>query len=138
MWHWTADGADPEDQLVGVNSIKYNFELLPYTIEAHHAMEAGHFNLLRHEHCVPRTYFADHLIQHEFATVTEMKICLERYCRAVIVTKREDVLLLRDRMPDGWNWQEGAVYARYAHAPHPLGGSVIDHIQTPSPTVTRE
>lgn len=131
MWHWTADGIDQQAHLVGVNAIKYNFELLPYTTGAHLAMEAGHFSLLRHEHSVPRTYFADYLIEHEFGSVAEVQICMENYCRAVIVTKREDALLLRDRMPDGWSWQEGHVYARYAHAQRPEGGSVLDYIQHP-------
>ncbi len=131
MWHWTADGIDPQQQLVGVNAIKYNFELLPHTTHAHLAMEGGHSKLLRHEHCIPRTYFADYLIQHEFGSVAEMQMCLENYCRAVIVTKSEDARLLRDRMPDGWNWQEGHIFARYAHAQHPEGGSVLEHIQCP-------
>jgi hypothetical protein len=111
MWRWTADGVHLETGTVTINAIKYNVELLPHSHAA--AAQAGGGGL-RHEHAVPRGALARRIIEENMG-LQDVHAFLGSFCRAAIVTREEDELLVpRREMPTGWSWQHP--YQRYINA----------------------
>ena len=70
---------------------------------------------LIHEHPVPRKEIRARLFSLEQATPESVQTILDALCFGVVVTKVEDVALIKAglnaKMPDGWDGKD--VYARY-------------------------
>ena len=111
MWRWTADGTSLKTGAVCPDVLKYDVRQLPCTAAAG-VIAATTIKDLRHEHIVPRILLTDHIIEQDMTQRSIFKF-LTRFCKSVIVTKEEDVILSRSNMPTGWTWEEGCVYARY-------------------------
>jgi hypothetical protein len=111
MWRWTADGVEQQTGAVTINAVKYNMVHLPNSAAA--VARVGGTGL-RHEHAVPRRVLAHRIIEENMG-LQDIHNFLGRFCRAAIVTRDEDQLLVpRREMPPGWNWEHP--YQRYINA----------------------
>src|SRR5580698_501835 len=101
LWRWTADAVEIKSGAVKQDGFKYDCRVHPHTIEASKAQRKER----RHEHAVPRMLLADRIIDTNLNEEGVFKL-LERFCRAVVVTKEQDSRLKpRHKMPEGWKWK---------------------------------
>ena len=102
LWHWTADGV-PTDTLElewrGRDRLKYSFQHLSHSREAHESFITAGKKGLIHEHVVPRHLLVTHLLDQPPSDAALVIEFLQRYCRGAIVTSDQDRDLDRDSMP---------------------------------------
>ena len=90
---------------------------LPHTKEALAALERG--EVVRHEHVVPLGKLAERALDLGMkGSDEEVKKLFQEYCKAALVTRKQDLQLnekgLRDEMPLQWQWGDDPL-ARYRH-----------------------
>ena len=117
LWRWTVDGVDVETGSVERNVVKHDPDLLPITQAAldwiNQNPSLSRSKHLTHEHTVPRKMLADQMIAQNM-DINKMFELLRTFCKAVIITREEDALILpRRAMPAGWVWENGDPFARY-------------------------
>ena len=70
-----------------------------------------------HDHSVPHSFVLNKLLALKNVTNLALKDVISKYYRIGVITKEEDKLLsdngLRSKMPNGWDENNGSVYARY-------------------------
>lgn len=70
-----------------------------------------------HEHVIPHSIVMKKLLTLESLTSENVMSVIEKYYLICVITKKEDKLLtaagLRSKMPDGWDEEDGSVFARY-------------------------
>jgi hypothetical protein len=114
MWRWTADGVDDKG-IIRQDALKYSVE---FQIASQSAIDARQHGVggLRHEHIVPRARLTREILRRNLQG-TGLRAFLSKFCRAAIVTAKEDAdLLPRSDMPDGWDFEDGGIYQRYINA----------------------
>jgi hypothetical protein len=75
---------------------------------------------LTHEHVIPKNMIIERLLHLPKPSANSVHQLLTVYCKGAVVTREEDSQLnklgLRSKMPDGWTWDAGDVWARYTTA----------------------
>lgn len=102
LWHWTADGVpegSSELDWRGRDRLKYDFQRLAHTREAHDKSTKTGKKGLVHEHIVPRHLIVERLLDQPPRDAEAIVEFLQKYCRGAIVTKDQDRELHRDAMP---------------------------------------
>ena len=70
-----------------------------------------------YDHVVPVNLLVDQLLSREFAVAADVRGFLDQFYRTCWITSEEDELLnskkFRQKMPDGWGWETGDIWARY-------------------------
>jgi hypothetical protein len=123
MWRWTADAVDTEKRVVKKDAYKYDFDIHAATKSAKATKTKKG---LRHEHAVPRMVLARLIIDLDLPVDGIFKL-LDRLCVAVVVTRAEDLKLKpRNKMPDGWKWENGDPYERYKFS------GIFDELEFPN------
>lgn len=73
-----------------------------------------------YDHVIPVNLLVDQLLSREFAVAADVRGFLDQFYRTCWITSDEDARLnskkFRQKMPDGWSWEAGDVWARYAAA----------------------
>lgn len=70
-----------------------------------------------HEHVVPHSFVMNKLLSLNPVTTEEILNIVNKYFIICVVTRQEDKLLnsagLRTKMPEGWDEENGSMFARY-------------------------
>lgn len=106
LWHWTADGVpekSTELEWRGRDKLKYSFQHLAHTREAHEEWVKTGKKRLVHEHVVPRHLIVERLLNQPPRDADTVVDFLQRYCRGAIILKDQDRELDRDTMPPDKN-----------------------------------
>jgi len=89
-----------------------------YSQEAIDKISAGNFDGLIYEHMVPKSKYIQspciNMAKNGTLTVSQIVNLLDQYWKIAVITKEQDKLLSRTKMPDDWDGKN--IMARYIDA----------------------
>jgi hypothetical protein len=116
IWCWTAAAIDLGSGKAKNDAFKYDAEVHPASTKALKVIRGNSTEGLRHEHAVPRSILAQHIVNEDMHEA-EIAEFLRKHCHAAIIVTSEDDQLskaqLRKRMPSEWALEGGDPYAWY-------------------------
>jgi|GEM_PF-1848280 len=122
IWFWTADGCHPRSEAVRRDAVKHDHRHIWWSYEARKAIDTARSqgkrisSVVQHEHAVPKKELVNLILGGQL----ESRAVLERFARAVLVTKEEHLKLnkhFKVGMPGDWDPlnPQADPFARYNH-----------------------